>query len=85
VDVGSELCCTTSFGLDLTFFCTCILALIIILLCMVAIQYIKVASGQKDVMELGGNLPETLSKYAQLGHVEGEDELETERDLKHAS
>jgi hypothetical protein len=35
-------------------------------------------------MELGGNLPETLSKYTQLGHVE-EDELETERDLKHAS
>ena len=82
VDVGPGLCCTTSFGLDLTSFCICILTL---MFCLVPIQYIKVATGQKAVMELGGNLPETLSKYAELGHVEGEDELETERDLKHTS
>jgi hypothetical protein len=60
---------------------------LLLLIVLVTIQYVKVASGQKNVMELGGNLPETLSKYAQLGHGEGqEDELEeTEKDLKQAS
>ena len=34
------------------------------------IQYVKVATGQKKVMELGGNLPESLSKYLMLGYVD---------------
>ena len=31
-------------------------------------QYVKVATGQKDVMELGGNLPDSLSQYLRLGY-----------------
>lgn len=30
-------------------------------------QYVKVAHGQRGVMELGGNLPESLIKYTMLG------------------
>jgi len=30
-------------------------------------EYVKVASGQKGIMELGGNLPDTLVEHLQLG------------------
>jgi hypothetical protein len=36
-------------------------------------QYVKVASGQAQVMELGGNLPDTLIQFTMLGHGEDVD------------
>ena len=36
--------------------------------CVFYLQYVKVAMGQKDVMELGGNLPDSLSQYLRLGY-----------------
>jgi len=36
------------------------------------LQYVKVATGQSGVMQLGGNLPESLARHAQLGYEEEE-------------
>ena len=45
-------------------------------------QYVGVATGQQEVMQLGGNLPESLSKYTMLGHDENEREEEEGGNLK---
>ena len=31
-------------------------------------QYVKVATGQAEVMELGGNVSESLIEFTMLGH-----------------
>jgi hypothetical protein len=55
---------------------------------MVFPQYVNVASNQREVMLLGGNLPDSMRKYAIIGH-HGEDEenppSSKEENLKTAS
>lgn len=47
------------------------------------LQYVGVASGQKEVMLLGGNLPGSLSKYLLPGHDhDSAGVLEAENDEK---
>jgi hypothetical protein len=39
-------------------------------------KYVGVASSQNKVMLLGGNLPDSVSKYLHLGHEEDNDDVE---------
>ena len=39
-------------------------------------QYVKVATGQRGVMELGGNIPETLIQHMMIGAPETNDNVE---------
>jgi hypothetical protein len=43
------------------------------------LQYVKVASGQAQVMELGGNLPDSLLQFTMLGHGNGDVNSDDER------
>lgn len=45
-------------------------------------QYVGVANGHKEIMQLGGNLPDSLNKYLVLGHGEVTEE---DKDLKVSS